>query len=209
MKIIQFKFYGLITAAVFVFLLGTVGCQNRTAENSGAGAKVQTAQSPVVGGAATTQKSDAKTIDFDFTDFSGKARKLSEFRGKIVLLDFWATWCAPCLADIPKLKTFYDKHKAEGFEIVGMDAETLGDDAAAADAKAAKDAAARAKQIVSTRGVDWTVATSETALPAAKEFQVESLPTKILIGRDGKVIARIGEKDDLAGVVEKLLAENK
>lgn len=152
-------------------------------------------------------KADGKNIDFDFTDLSGKTRKFSEFRGKVVLIDFWATWCAPCLADIPRLKAIYEKHKAEGFEIVGMNVETIGDDAEESpDAETAKENAANARRIVTTRGVNWTVATSESSVPVAtKMFGVESLPAKILIDKDGTIIAAIGEKDDLSAIVEKLL----
>ncbi len=158
---------------------------------------------------AAAENSKAEAIDFNFVDFTGKPRNFSEFRGKVVLLDFWATWCAPCLADIPKLKAVYEKYKADGFEIVGLNVETIGDDAPI-DAKAARESAAHAKQIVTTRKVSWTVATSQTAVPVAtKIFGVESLPSKILIDRDGKIIAVIGEKDDLAAIVEKLLSSDK
>jgi len=155
-------------------------------------------------------KADGKNIDFDFTDLSGKTRKFSEFRGKVVLIDFWATWCAPCLADIPRLKAIYEKHKADGFEIVGMNVETIGDDAEESpDAETAKENAANARRIVTTRGVNWTVATSESSvLVATKMFGVESLPAKILIDKDGTIIAAIGEKDDLSAIVEKLLGAN-
>ena len=149
-------------------------------------------------------------MDFSFFDFNGKERKLSEFRGKLVLLDFWATWCKPCLADIPKLKVLYEKYRASGFEIIGMDTETIGDEAEEPDPEFVKQRFEQAKKIVSTRGVAWTQATNETAVPIAmKIYNVKALPTKILIGKDGKVLATIGEKDDLTGIVEKLINEQK
>lgn len=157
---------------------------------------------------ADKQIANVTGLDFDFVDFTGKTRKFSEFRGKFVLLDFWATWCKPCLADIPKLKVLYEKYKSSGFEIIGMDSETIGDEAEAPDPEFAKETAERAKQIVLTRGVTWTQATSETAVPVGmKVFGVKALPTKILIDREGKIIATIGEKDDLTGIVEKLIKE--
>ncbi|MEQ1642028.1 MAG: TlpA disulfide reductase family protein [Pyrinomonadaceae bacterium] len=140
--------------------------------------------------------------DFGFTDFSGKKRKFSEFKGKVVLIDFWATWCGPCLADIPKLKKIHEKYKADGFEILGLNAETIGDEDP--DPAFAKEAAKRAIQIVTTRGVTWPQGNSATSLPVAvNNFGVKVLPTKILIGRDGKIIARLGEKDD----TEKIIAD--
>jgi thiol-disulfide isomerase/thioredoxin len=134
---------------------------------------------------------------FAFTDFNGKPRQFSEFKGKVVLLDFWATWCSPCLKDIPKLKVLYDKYKTQGFEIIGLQSEFIGDDAAP-DAESIKEADTRAKQIVKTRNANWTQAIAEISTKLAKEnFEVKALPTKILIDKDGNIVARIGEKDDL------------
>ncbi len=208
MNIVRFNVYGLFLLSAFFALSSmSVGCQTKTVENSAAKSNALVAAPQTV---QTTPNRDTKAVDFDFTDFTGKSRKFSEFRGKIVLLDFWATWCAPCLADIPKLKAIYEKHKADGFEIVGMNVETIGDEADAPDPKEAKESHARARQIILSRGVAWTIATSETAVPVAmKTFGVESLPTKILIDKEGKIIAVVGEKDDLSGIVEKLLAASK
>ena len=159
------------------------------------------------GPALTAEKPGDQVPDFDFTDFAGKARKFSEYKGKVVLVDFWATWCGPCLADIPKLKELRAKYEAKGFDILGMDAETIGDEDAS-DPNAAKEAGIRARQIVAARGAVWTHGNAATALPIAiKIFGVKTLPTKVLIDRDGKVVARIGAKDDLEKIVNDQLAK--
>jgi thiol-disulfide isomerase/thioredoxin len=157
-----------------------------------------------VNASSDKQPASMSALDFAFGDFTGRARRLSEFRGKYVLLDFWATWCKPCLADIPHLKELYEKYREKGFEIIGMDSETLSPDEES-DPEFARETEQRARNIVKTRGASWTHATSETAVPVAiKVFKVESLPTKVLIDREGKVIARIKEGKELDEILAGL-----
>lgn len=147
----------------------------------------------------------AQTVasDFVFTDFGGKARKLSEYRGKVVLLDFWATWCKPCLTDFPFLKELYAKYRASGFEIIGLDCETLGDDA---DAETSKSGTAQAKVVIARFGANWTMAETRGAVVAAKNiFKVESLPTKILIDRQGNIVKAVKSRAELEEFLASLL----
>jgi thiol-disulfide isomerase/thioredoxin len=156
--------------------------------------------------ASAKTASDGQVLDFEFTDFDGNAHRFSEFRGHVVLIDFWATWCKPCLADIPHLKELYAKYRDKGFEIIGMDSETLGQDEGDNDPAFAKERDARARQIVATRGASWTHATAATAVPVAeKVFKVKSLPTKILIDAQGKIVARVEEGAGLDQMLAKLL----
>ena len=57
--------------------------------------------------------------DFSATDLDGNPISLQDYRGKVVLLDFWAVWCAPCIAEMPNVKNVYDTYKDEGFDVIG------------------------------------------------------------------------------------------
>ena len=64
---------------------------------------------------------------------SGATRTLADYRGQVVLLNIWATWCAPCRAEIPYLQSLYEQHRAEGLEIIGVSVDARGQDAAIRD----------------------------------------------------------------------------
>ncbi|HKP36692.1 MAG TPA: protein-disulfide reductase DsbD domain-containing protein [Pyrinomonadaceae bacterium] len=143
--------------------------------------------------------------DFQFTDFNGKARRFSEFRGRIVLLDFWASWCSPCLADIPQLKSAYQKYRMQGFEIIGMDSETLGQ--TEVDAEFVRESQAKAREIVRTRGANWAHANNDSSLPIAVGlFEIKTLPAKFLIDRSGKVVAQIKNVSELDDLLPRLIS---
>jgi len=146
----------------------------------------------------------AAVPDFEFIDFDGKRHTLAEFRGRAVLLDFWASWCSPCLADIPELKSVYQRFHAQGFEIIGLNSEAIGQKDV--DAGFLKSGEARAREIVGTRGVNWPQSANATSLPVALRFGVESLPAKFLVDREGRLVARINKVSELEAVLGSLLS---
>lgn len=93
------------------FALVTIGCGTTTVKGPGSATPATVDDGVKLGGAAT---------DFTLMDVEGKAVRLSDFAGKVVLLDFWATWCVPCEAEMPHLEKLYREHRDEGLVILGI-----------------------------------------------------------------------------------------
>ena len=115
--------------------------------------------------------------DFTQADTSGKQVKLSSFKGKYVLVDFWASWCAPCRAENPNVLKAYNAYKDKGFTVVGISL----DDKAANWKKAIRDDKMPWTQLSDLKG--W-----KNELSAS--YAIQSIPCNLLIDPSGKIIAR-------------------
>jgi len=117
--------------------------------------------------------------DFSLPDTVGKMVSLSSYRGKYVLLDFWASWCSPCRADNPNLKSAYQKFNSKGFEILSVSL-----DVASAEKK-------WRKAIQDDRIGDWThLADLKNEInTVVKLYGIRSIPQNFLINPEGKIIA--------------------
>jgi thiol-disulfide isomerase/thioredoxin len=114
-------------------------------------------------------------VDLTFTAVDGSNFDLTDLRGKVVLLDFWATWCPPCVEEVPELVAVYDKFREQGFEIVGI---SLDENKAAFDQFTAENKMTW-PQFFDGKG--W-----ENEL--AKRFGIQSVPTMWLLDREGKLV---------------------
>lgn len=137
--------------------------------------------------------------DFAVKLFPGnkEAFVLSKQKGKVVLVDFWATWCKPCVKGIHHLKEYYREHKAEGFEVIGISLDS--------DQKALEEYLAREK-------LEWKIAFSGDAWfdKTAKYYKVNLIPSYWLIDRKG-VLRYFGiplrDKETMKKAIETLIAE--
>jgi thiol-disulfide isomerase/thioredoxin len=142
---------------------------------------------------------DSSARNFATTDINGKPLQLIDFRGRYVLLDFWASWCVPCRENGPHLKELYAQYKPKGLEIIGV-ASNNGDERLWREA--VKKDGLPWKHVLS--GYDENKPDNDKGISGL--FGVGSLPTYILINPAGKIVARFGSGGEAYEALDKRLA---
>jgi cytochrome c biogenesis protein CcmG/thiol:disulfide interchange protein DsbE len=167
-----------IAASAAALLLGCLGCS----------------LSPV--NAATELKPENErhvAPDFALKDADGKLVHLSDYKGKVVVLDFWATWCGPCRIEIPWFTDLQRNQKDKGFEVLGVSMDDEGWEVV--------------KPFLTEVGVNYRVVMGNDSTAQAYGG-VDALPTTFLIDREGKIAAvhvGLANKKDIVDGVEQLL----
>ncbi|MBX7220303.1 MAG: redoxin domain-containing protein [Blastocatellia bacterium] len=137
----------------------------------------------------------AEPKDFSLTSLDGKPYRLADLRGKVVVMNFWSTWCGPCMAELPHLKKLYETYKSQGVEFLSMNTWDEQD--------VAKEFLAREKMPFP---VFWAEA-------VAKQYGVSGIPQTFFFGRDGKLRYQASgfswyeSKFELNAVMEELVKE--
>lgn len=121
---------------------------------------------------ASTATARVAADDFELKTPDGTPLALSDFRGQIVLVNFWATWCPACNAEMSALETYYENHKAEGFVIVAVNY---------------KDSAEAVTAFIAKEALSFPVVLDTTGRTTAK-YGVNGIPTSFFVDRDGNLL---------------------
>lgn len=147
-------------------------------------------------GAIRQLKLVGNPIDIKGTLVDGKKFDWSKYKGKVVLVDFWATWCKPCLEELPNVKEVYEKYHDQGFDVVGI---SLDDDRKALEA------------FLEEEHIRWPILFSSDPKatswehPMAAFYGVSSIPATFLVDRQGKVVSLAARGEKLGELVAELI----
>jgi peroxiredoxin len=136
-----------------------------------------------------------KPLDMKFTAINGKQIDLAKMKGKVVLIDFWATWCGPCIAELPNVKKTYNKLNQKGFEIIGISLDSNENSL---------------KRFLKKENMPWPQFFDGKGWnnELAKKYGIRSIPAMWLVDQEGNLIDT-NARSNLEDKVEKLLDNTK
>ena len=121
---------------------------------------------------------------FEGIDADGKPVRLADYKGKVILIEFWASWAPPCVVEFSHLRELYHAYRDKGFVIVGVNLDSLGQDLNGKKSDP-KEVLAMVRWFLLNQRAAWPEILGESAEAAAKAFSVTDVPASFLVGRDG------------------------
>jgi thiol-disulfide isomerase/thioredoxin len=172
-----------LTVLALLAAIGFAGCNSRDKETENA-PKVTVTAGPRANGTAAEatpagpKMLPASALDAPLETLEGKPFKLSDLKGKVLVLDLWATWCGPCRSSIPELVTMQKEYGPKGFEVVGLDIDPESD--------TPEDVRRFAKQYE----INYKLAFADRDL-AISLMRGGNIPQSIIVNRDGQIIEHL------------------
>jgi thiol-disulfide isomerase/thioredoxin len=136
-----------------------------------------------------------KPLPIEGTTLDGTKFNIEQYRGRVVLVDFWATWCGPCVAKLPDLMKLHERFHDKGFEVVGVDLDKNVDDLG----KFLDDQKLPWINLIGEKDGD------EMKFPLAEKYDISAIPDTYLVGRDGRVIVHNPSDEELSKRLDELL----
>lgn len=139
-------------------------------------------------------------------DVDGEPISLADYKDKVVLIDFWATWCPPCSPQMLRLNAIREKYKDQGFEVLGVNVDALREGVDEAEAVRPS-----VRRFLIDHGVAWpNVLNGDGENDSTRAYGVEEIPANFLVGRDGTIIGfELGETNMAQAVAEAVGAKKK
>ena len=131
-------------------------------------------------------------MDIAFTATNGKEVDVAKMKGKVILIDFWATWCGPCIQEMPTVIAAFDRYHDKGFEVVGISLDdNLGD----------------LEKFIAANGIKWPqyFDGKRWGNQLAGQYGINGIPATFLIGKDGKIVAANLRGEELDSAIKSQL----
>ena len=137
----------------------------------------------------------SKFPDFAEKDLDGKPLSIAGYKGKVLLVDFWATWCSPCVKELPSVLATYEKHHSHGFDIVGISLDS---------------SESKLKEFIASKKMPWRQYYDGKGWESklGGKYGVKSIPATFLLDKTGTIIAKDLRGDDLEKAVADALSKN-